>query len=198
MLPRAPHSVEEDQMGLLSKLKSKGSTLLFGELIAEAGSVSLEEDSDYKLTLSIRQRANAAPHLQLKFGDSSRSSHYEITRMKESIPYFESASETLRQLAVRSSPPLSRTESSPSWLKSPFRRLKEELFGVVMVDFGALEMDDQGRKLRLSFRRFPKRGNFLYIQITSVGDTLGVQTSEFVPLARLFSNAVPLLRRHTV
>lgn len=185
-------------MGLLTNLKQKGATLLFGDLITEAGSAPLEAESDATLALSIRQRSNAAPHLQLSFNRVGNRASYEITRLKDAIPYFERAAEALRQSAASTPGSVAREESPPPWLTAPLDRLKDEIFGEELADLGTLEMDDHGRELSLSLRRFPKKPPFLYIRITSVGDKFVLQTSSYALLAQLLANAVPLLRRHAV
>lgn len=183
-------------MGLLTHLKEKGATLLFGELITEAGSAPLEAGSDATLALSIRQRSNAAPHLQLSFNRVANKASYEITRLKEAIPYFERAARMLRQSAASATGSLGREETSPAWLTAPFDRLKDEIFGEVLVDLGNLEMDDHGRELSLSIRRFPKKPPFLYLRITSVGDKFVLQTSSWGPLAQLLADVLPVLQRY--
>lgn len=183
-------------MGLFSKLKSGMSTFVFGELIAKVGSARLEEDSDYALTLAIRKRSKSAPHLQMDFGSAERSSSYQLTRLQDAIPLFERVATRLQQPIPMPQEKLPGATVPKGFFAGIQQKLSHSIFGEIIADLGEMEMDDHGRRLNLSLRRFPNKTAFLYLKIISTGDSFSLQTDAFAPLAQLLQRAATEMRRH--
>ena len=83
-------------MPFFSALKSKLTATFMGQLLAEVGSAPADRNGRM-LTITIRQRANQPPHLNVKSAQGGNAEHMEITCSRELADLLEKTAHEIRK-----------------------------------------------------------------------------------------------------
>jgi hypothetical protein len=83
-------------MGLFSRLKSKVVRTFIGDLVADLGTLAIDEHGR-EISLSIRRRPGRPAHLQVKLASDDETNHFQITRMREWADHFERVAREMRR-----------------------------------------------------------------------------------------------------
>jgi hypothetical protein len=98
-------------MGFFSAIRSTVTNKLMGELLAEIGTLPVNEQGR-ALTITIRERTDKSPHLQLKFADTGGADYLELPCTREWTDLLEkTAAQIRKQLGTL---PLCPSTSLPS------------------------------------------------------------------------------------
>ena len=83
-------------MGLFKAITDQVKTKLFGELVADLGTLSTDEHGR-QLSLSIRRRSGKRPHLQVKWEGREETDYREIVCSREWAEQFEKVAQEMRR-----------------------------------------------------------------------------------------------------
>ena len=83
-------------MRFFSALKSKLTTAIMGQLLTEIGSAPADPNGR-TLTITIRQRTNQPPHLNVKSHQGGNAEHMEITCSRELADLLEKTAHEIRK-----------------------------------------------------------------------------------------------------
>jgi hypothetical protein len=83
-------------MRFFSSIKSKVVSTFVGDLVADLGTLPIDEHG-HEISLSIRRRPGKPAHLQIKFASDGETSYFQITRMSEWADQFERVAQEMRR-----------------------------------------------------------------------------------------------------